>query len=89
MGVLILINTLLLVVLLWWFLTKAAPMPAGALWGCRLGVLLAVLASHSALQVDGDVLTLVGDPLVASGLEGLVREAVATACALDSSSGTS
>ena len=45
MGVLILINTLLLVVLLWWFLTKAAPMPAGALWGCRLGVLLAVLAS--------------------------------------------
>ncbi len=45
MGVMILINTILLVVLLWWFLTKAAPMPAGALWGCRLGVLLAVLAS--------------------------------------------
>ena len=45
MGVLIVINTLLLVVLLWWFITNAAPMPAGALWGCRLGVLLAVLAS--------------------------------------------
>jgi len=45
MGILIVINTILLVVLLWWFMTNAAPMPAGALWGCRLGVLLAVLAS--------------------------------------------
>jgi hypothetical protein len=45
MGVMIAINTLLLVCLLWWFLFKPAPMPVGALWGCRLGVLLAVLAS--------------------------------------------
>lgn len=45
MGIMIVINTILLVVLLWWFMTNAAPMPAGALWGCRLGVLLAVLAS--------------------------------------------
>ncbi len=64
MGVLIAINTLALVVLLWWFLAKPAPMPAGALWGCRLGVLLAVLASveggfmaasmaHTVGAVDG------------------------------------
>ncbi len=45
MGILILLNTILLVVLLWWFSTRAAPMPAGALWGCRLGILLAVFAS--------------------------------------------
>jgi hypothetical protein len=45
MGAMIAINTILLVVLLWWFLTKAVPMPAAAAWGCRLGVLLAVLAS--------------------------------------------
>ncbi len=45
MGLMIVLNTILLIVLLWWFLTKAAPMPAGALWGCRLGVLLTVLAS--------------------------------------------
>ena len=45
MGVMIVLNMVLLVVLLWWFLAKPAPMPAGALWGCRLGVLLAVLAS--------------------------------------------
>ena len=45
MGVLIAINTITLIVLLWWFLANPAPMPAGALWGCRLGVLLAVLAS--------------------------------------------
>jgi hypothetical protein len=45
MGIMIALNTILLVVLLWWFFTSAAPMPAGALWGCRLGVLLAVLAS--------------------------------------------
>ncbi|MBM3761342.1 MAG: hypothetical protein FJW36_13975 [Acidobacteria bacterium] len=45
MGIMIAVNTILLIVLLWWFFAKAAPMPAGALWGCRLGVLLAVLSS--------------------------------------------
>jgi len=45
MGIMILLNTILLIVVLWWFFTKAGPLPAGALWGCRLGVLLAVLAS--------------------------------------------
>jgi hypothetical protein len=45
MGIMIAVNTLLLVVLLVWFFTKPAPMPVGALWGCRLGVLMAVLAS--------------------------------------------
>lgn len=64
MGVMILINTILLVVLLWWFMTNAAPVPAGALWGFRLGVLLAILASieggymaqsmaHTVGQKDG------------------------------------
>lgn len=45
MGFMIVLNTVLLMVVLWWFLTRPAPMPAGALWGCRLGVLLAVLGS--------------------------------------------
>ncbi|MBZ2183865.1 MAG: hypothetical protein K7J46_04075 [Bryobacter sp.] len=45
MGIMILINTILLGLLLWWFLTKPVAMPLGALWGCRLGLLLAVLAS--------------------------------------------
>ncbi len=45
MGVAIAINTVLLAVLLYWFLSKAGPMPEAALWGCRLGVLLAVLGS--------------------------------------------
>ena len=64
MGILILINTVALVVLLWWFMVKPAPMPAGALWGCRLGVFLAVMASieggimaasmaHTVGAVDG------------------------------------
>ena len=64
MGVMIVINTILLVVLLWWFMTNAAPVPAGALWGFRLGVLLAILASieggymaqsmaHTVGQKDG------------------------------------
>ncbi len=64
MGVMILLNTLLLVLLLYWFFANAKPVPAGALWGCRLGVLLAVLASieggymsmygaHTVGQADG------------------------------------
>lgn len=45
MGVMILLNTLALATLLYWFAVVPKAMPAGALWGCRLGVLLAVLAS--------------------------------------------
>jgi hypothetical protein len=64
MGIMIAINTILLVILLIWFFTQAKALPAGALWGCRLGVLLAVLASleggymaaaraHTVGQPDG------------------------------------
>jgi hypothetical protein len=45
MGIMIVINTLLLVILLYWFFSSPVAMPAGALWGCRLGVLLAILGS--------------------------------------------
>lgn len=45
MGILILVNTLLLCWLLWWMMTSNIGMPAGALWGCRLGILLTILAS--------------------------------------------
>lgn len=45
MGLMIAINTVALICLLYWFFSVPKAMPAGALWGCRLGVLLAVLAS--------------------------------------------
>ncbi|WP_051670834.1 hypothetical protein [Bryobacter aggregatus] len=45
MGVLIITNTVLIAILFWWFCVKPAPLSAAALWGCRLGALLAVLAS--------------------------------------------
>ncbi len=45
MGIAIAINTLLLLWLLLYFFSSPRPMPAAALWGCRLGILLAILAS--------------------------------------------
>ncbi|MDX2268614.1 MAG: hypothetical protein NW208_10950 [Bryobacter sp.] len=45
MGLMIVINTLVICLVLWWFFTNARPLPAAALWGCRLGLFLAVLAS--------------------------------------------
>jgi hypothetical protein len=60
MGIMIALNTILLIVLLWWFFTKAAPMPAGALWGCRLGVLLAVLASFEGAYMAQSLAHTVG-----------------------------
>ena len=45
MGLLILVNTILLGWLMWWLFTRNVPLPLGALWGCRLGLLLTILAS--------------------------------------------
>jgi hypothetical protein len=45
MGLMIVINTLVIGVVLLWFFQHAKPMPESALWGCRLGLLLAFLGS--------------------------------------------
>jgi hypothetical protein len=52
MGLMILLNTILLGLILWWFFAKPVAMPLGALWGCRLGLLLTVLAS-----VEGGIMS--------------------------------
>lgn len=68
MGVAITINTVCLVCLLWWFVAQPAPMPAGALWGCRLGVALAVLASLQGYLIVGNMAATVGVPPGGPGL---------------------
>lgn len=62
MGIMIALNTVLLLVLLYWFFFKASPMPAGALWGCRLGVLLTVLASLEGAYMASSLAHTVGAP---------------------------
>lgn len=62
MGVMIALNTILLVVLLWCFFRQPAAMPAGALWGCRLGVLLTVLASLEGVLMSSRMAHTVGLP---------------------------
>jgi hypothetical protein len=51
MGLMIVINTLILALLLYWFFQSPKAMPAGALWGCRLGVCLAVLGSAEGMYM--------------------------------------
>jgi hypothetical protein len=68
MGVAITVNTLCLACLLWWFVVQPAPMPAGALWGCRLGVAMAVLASIQGYLIIGNMAATVGVPPGGPGL---------------------
>jgi hypothetical protein len=68
MGIAITVNTLCLACLLWWFLFQPAPMPAGALWGCRLGVAMAVLASIQGYLIIGNTGPTVGLPPGGPGL---------------------